>query len=256
MKQILEICTTCLDEVKQNIIHPQIYFTFGFNKINDNSKALFLNQLIEMYDQVVDASPHLKETAEILKVTEHQVFVLGYAFESKIVEKNVNRNIQKDIELTVVSSEFSKRASNLAKNLFQSLQEDIKYCNKNKYKEPMLWLNEASNNWNVTDSYAARILQNRNLADIKNRNLVEIQYQLALKQIKGNVDESGQIKEVINQNHDMIKVESDLRSYFVQFRNYLQQIYDDAYKIYLEDWLVDHPRVYRTIINSAENRLQ
>jgi len=24
-----------------------------------------------MYDQVVDASPHLKETAEILKVTEH-----------------------------------------------------------------------------------------------------------------------------------------------------------------------------------------
>ena len=75
-----------------------------------------------MYDQVMEASPHLSETAEILKIKEDQVFVLGYAFKSETVDKNLNRNILKDIELNIISSDFSKKTSNLSQKLFRSVE--------------------------------------------------------------------------------------------------------------------------------------
>jgi len=167
-----------------------------------------------MYDAVVSASPHLKETAQLLKVTERQVFVLEYAFKNEIVEKNANRNINKDIKLSIISSEFSKRASGLSQQLFDSVREDIKHCNKNKYKRLMIWLNDTKNNWNVTDSYSGRIFAFNSLTDITHDTLVKFQYQKALKEIKDSVDVFKKVDEIMDHNRDKIVNENNLKTYY------------------------------------------
>jgi len=209
-----------------------------------------------MYDAVVDAKPHLEETAQLLKVTEKQVFVLGYAFKNEMVERNINRNIDKDIQLSIISSEFSKRASSLSQQLFKYVEEDIKTCNRNKYKELMIWLGETKNNWNVTDSFVTSILKHKSLLDIKHSALVAYQYSKALKQIKDRIEVFKKVDEVINNNKDKIINENNLGTYHDQFRHYLDGIHGDAYNEHFEVWLKDHPRVCRTIINESRDDLK
>jgi len=64
-----------------------------------------------MYDGVVKVNPELREMAEVLKVNQNHIFVLGYAFNNDTIENSIARNIPNDIHISTISNEFCKKAS-------------------------------------------------------------------------------------------------------------------------------------------------
>ena len=112
----------------------------------------------------------------------------------------------------------------------------------------MIWLDDTKNNWNVTDSYSGRIFAYNSLMDIKHDQLVLIQYQKALKQIKDSVDVFDKVDQVIENNKDRIINENNLDKYSDEFREYLTKIYESAHYVHFECWLKENSRISKDIM--------
>jgi len=111
-----------------------------------------------MYDNVVKMDPEVRNIAELVKVTEDDIFVLGYAFNNQTIESSEARNIRRDIHIATISNEYCKKTSQLSYQLFKYIEQDIKTCGNSKYKELLTWLDETAKNWRLTNKYATRIL--------------------------------------------------------------------------------------------------
>ena len=240
MRRLLEICVLSLNELKKSKIkEPDVFLCFNQNQSSE--KYPFIKQVSKMMQEIIAANPEAKEVAKILESREENLFILGFAYFTKHIEKDLSKGIEAEWKALYPQSSFASECSILAHAICNEITKRSERLIKDKnvnyytYSEFDAWINMANENWQTIDAFPdlveySEVRQIRQIQDLRvfiqgtEKRLMNSTYQFSLEDELN--EEIKRMKKKLNPKLlDEIdsKLESKIKENYNNFKNELTE---------------------------------